>query len=300
MICEKIHWTAQWIRLRLLGPRPVPSLPSRAPCYPSHSATPRFPSPPHPPPLLCRCLHSPPPSQLPLLEVLPRRPLRVASDIMSSTLLWGCVGTLVPIMSNSLRKLPLMRRTFSSFLFLLSFCPCSYSASMAGFWQWGWRDALPIRPHLHPLPCGCVVRCVPLLADRLTDVVNGSAGCCFAGPTPPPKSAPSSSWRPRADASVVPSRDRLSPLGWPRSSSSRSRSQILSPSPWHSSLRFSLSPSFPSRSSVPLRPPLSIRSSPIPSRPAGPWEHVIAFGGGVVFGKGVDSYVHTAHLPFPW
>ncbi|GAB0489915.1 hypothetical protein MMPV_001142 [Pyropia vietnamensis] len=29
---------------------------------------------------------------------------------MSSTLLWGFVGTLVPVMSNSLRKLPLMRR----------------------------------------------------------------------------------------------------------------------------------------------------------------------------------------------
>ncbi|OSX81487.1 hypothetical protein BU14_0014s0038 [Porphyra umbilicalis] len=31
---------------------------------------------------------------------------------MSSALFWGSVGVLVPLMSNSLRKLPLMRRTF--------------------------------------------------------------------------------------------------------------------------------------------------------------------------------------------
>lgn len=35
-----------------------------------------------------------------------------SGDTMSSTLLWGSFGVLVPLMANSLRKLPLMRRTF--------------------------------------------------------------------------------------------------------------------------------------------------------------------------------------------
>ncbi|KAK1867388.1 hypothetical protein I4F81_009895 [Pyropia yezoensis] len=35
---------------------------------------------------------------------------------MSSTLFWGAVGTLVPLMSNSLRKLPLLRRPWEHVL----------------------------------------------------------------------------------------------------------------------------------------------------------------------------------------
>lgn len=65
---------------------------------------------------------------------------------MSSTLFWGAVGTLVPLMSNSLRKLPLLRRTFVLF-FYVSYCSCDL------FLLDGWMLAAGLAwCAAHPLP----------------------------------------------------------------------------------------------------------------------------------------------------